>query len=469
MDSVAKPAVGSQGPAGTVPISAASACSRARRMAPPTASATGGGNALPICRYRAVFSPLNRQPHSSRQPCSLVTISQVSRGRRAGSAEAAGAWSATPSPSTPRSAQACLARVGPRSAPPCFFEPPTMVGPISLFHKRVAAVRDGEAGRIDDHVAGFLGAAGRGADGVRKRARTFYVAADVVGEIETYVDSSRSWAVREAQRKGRYERLPGLRVVTTVTRRANPSVRWRERDGASNECPLNDLTVQERMLLFTEGLHGPEPLGLWLNEKGMPFGVHSWEGVFRAANERCERVLTPANRIGLDPHQVFAPYATPHSARHSFALYMLVVLNMLMDQRYGLTEEERLDFRLLYGDPWFMVQQLLGHASRPPVELSCHRKSRRRTRTTLPMMSCPVMNIMVTNCDRRDGTDGAVSARCGRSSGCRSSRFAHSARRGAWAVGPQEPDGWSGSGIGAVSLVPEHVHRLTVPVPRICR
>ena len=61
---------------------------------------------------------------------------------------------------------------------------------------------------------------------------------------------------------------------------------------------------------------------------------------------------------------MFAPYATPHSARHSFALYMLIVLNTLMDQRYGLTEEERRDFGQLYGDPWFMVQQLLGHASR---------------------------------------------------------------------------------------------------------
>jgi hypothetical protein len=35
-----------------------------------------------------------------------------------------------------------------------------------------------------------------------------------------------------------------------------------------------------------------------------------------------------------------------------------------MDQKYGLTPEERRDFRQLYGDPWFMVQQLLGHASR---------------------------------------------------------------------------------------------------------
>jgi hypothetical protein len=43
---------------------------------------------------------------------------------------------------------------------------------------------------------------------------------------------------------------------------------------------------------------------------------------------------------------------------------MLIVLNVLMDQKYGLKEDERLQYRLLYGDPWFMVQQLLGHASR---------------------------------------------------------------------------------------------------------
>ncbi len=47
-------------------------------------------------------------------------------GRRPGP----GASSARPRPSTPSAAQACLARVGPRSAPPCFFEPPTIVGAI---------------------------------------------------------------------------------------------------------------------------------------------------------------------------------------------------------------------------------------------------------------------------------------------------------------------------------------------------
>jgi len=86
--------------------------------------------------------------------------------------------------------------------------------------------------------------------------------------------------------------------------------------------------------------------------------------VFRTANQRCERVLTPPERLRLDPHKVYAPYATVHSARHSFALFMLVVLDRLMDQRYGLTPEERRDFRQLYGDPWFMVQNLLGHATR---------------------------------------------------------------------------------------------------------
>ena len=197
-----------------------------------------------------------------------------------------------------------------------------------------------------------------------KKDRTFYVAADAAGQIGACAGSSRAHAVRSAQRKGLYERIPGLRVVTGVTRRAKAVVRWREQDGTAGELPLRELTTGERMLLFTEGPHGLEPLWLWLSERGMPFAVHSWEGVFRAASQRCERTLVPPGRAGLDPHQVLAPYATPHSARHSFALCMLIVLNTLTDLRYGLNAEERRDFARLCGGPWFMVQQLLGHASR---------------------------------------------------------------------------------------------------------
>ncbi|WP_254708440.1 site-specific integrase [Streptomyces lunaelactis] len=197
-----------------------------------------------------------------------------------------------------------------------------------------------------------------------KKQRAFYVASDAVGDIESYVASSRAWAVRRAQKAGRYDRLPEMRLVTEVTRGLKPKVHWCDHNGVLGELDLNKLTWQERTLLFTDGPHGPEPLWLWLNEQGLPFHPSSWEGVFRTANQRCERVLTPPDRAGLDPHKVYAPYATPHSARHSFSLYMLVVLNHLMDQRYGLSPEERRDFRLLYGDPWFMVQTLLGHASR---------------------------------------------------------------------------------------------------------
>ena len=89
-----------------------------------------------------------------------------------------------------------------------------------------------------------------------KKDRTFYAAAGAIGEIEAYADSSRAWAVAQAQRKGLYERLPGARVVTEVTRRTRPVVRWRGLDGPSGERPLSELTVRERMALLTEGPRG---------------------------------------------------------------------------------------------------------------------------------------------------------------------------------------------------------------------
>jgi hypothetical protein len=125
---------------------------------------------------------------------------------------------------------------------------------------------------------------------------------------------------------------------------------------------LTEADADERMTWFTEGPGGPEPLWLWLNEMGLPFQPHSWNNVFTAANLRCRAVLDEEPERRLDPHRSLAPNATPHSCRHSFALYMLVILHHLMDQRFGLPPEERRDYRLLYGDPWRMVQDLLGHA-----------------------------------------------------------------------------------------------------------
>lgn len=193
-----------------------------------------------------------------------------------------------------------------------------------------------------------------------KKSRSFYTSVRVVDQIQDYMDSSRAWAVRQAQKNGLYEKVP-MRLVTEVAGGLKPRVCWQE-PGGRGERALDLLTWQERATLFVEGPQGPEPLWLWLSERGLPFYPHSWNGVFRTANQRCRQVLTPPGRP--DPHRVYAPYATPHAGRHSFALFMLVVLNHVMDRRYGLSPEERRDFRLLYGDPWFMVQGLLGHASR---------------------------------------------------------------------------------------------------------
>ncbi|WP_329143144.1 site-specific integrase [Streptomyces sp. NBC_01456] len=197
-----------------------------------------------------------------------------------------------------------------------------------------------------------------------KASRTFYCSTEAVRDIESYVESSRAWAVRKAQARGRYDQLADMRLVTEVTPGLRRKVRWRDRDGVLFERPLDSLTWQERATLFTEGADGPEPLWLWLNEAGLPFQPHSWEAVFRTANQRCRAVLEPPADQRRDPHRVYSPYATVHGARHSMALFMLVVLNSLLDRRFGLSPKERRDFALLYGDPWHLVQGLLGHATR---------------------------------------------------------------------------------------------------------
>ncbi len=66
----------------------------------------------------------------------------------------AGALSAIPFPSTPKLAHASLALVGPRSGPPCFKEPPTIVGAISsaaVRHALAPSNRWQRLGRIERH------------------------------------------------------------------------------------------------------------------------------------------------------------------------------------------------------------------------------------------------------------------------------------------------------------------------------
>ncbi|OEJ28866.1 integrase [Streptomyces agglomeratus] len=201
-----------------------------------------------------------------------------------------------------------------------------------------------------------------------KNGRTFYTSLDALGQVETYVQSERAWAVKRAQQMGRYERVAQMRLVTKVTRGRAPRVFWVDRDGVEGHQYLTHLGWRERQLLFIEGPEGPEPAWLWLTEQGLPMLPDRWNTVFTTANLRCEEaLLTPAEReVGRNLRAAEVrgrtPYATPHSTRHSFALYMLIVLNQLMEARFGLTAADRRDFAMLFGDPWWLVKTLLGHA-----------------------------------------------------------------------------------------------------------
>ncbi|MGW0856968.1 integrase [Streptomyces sp. NPDC002690] len=200
-----------------------------------------------------------------------------------------------------------------------------------------------------------------------KRSRTYYTSVDAVGQVEAYIASERAWAIQRAQMKGRYERLPMMRLVTRVTRDLKPKVEWVDVDGVVGGKELSRLDWRERQWLFIEGPDGPEPAWLWLTEQGLPIAPDRWNGVFRNANLRCEEVLLTQQerKVGRDFRLAEVrgktPYATPHSARHSFALYMLILLNELFESRYGLTKQDRRDFALLFGDPWWLVKTLLGH------------------------------------------------------------------------------------------------------------
>lgn len=186
-------------------------------------------------------------------------------------------------------------------------------------------------------------------DAVAKgRGRDFWMASDARRELEGYVVSTRAAAVSRARREGRYEDLPG-KLFVVGRDGARLKVRGRAADPVTT-VTLSQLDARARARLFIEGEGGLEPAMLFLGESGLPMRYESWEAVFAGASRRCARLGVPVS-------------CYPHMLRHSFALRMLVTLLHAFDRRMGLTPDERRDYRLLFGDPWTLVQTLLGHTN----------------------------------------------------------------------------------------------------------
>lgn len=199
--------------------------------------------------------------------------------------------------------------------------------------------------------------AGRVASAVAKTSgRFFYVSRPALVATELYCVTTRAEAVRKAQARGRYDKLEARWIVQSVDNTGRIS--WVDNHGGRFDGSLNDLTDRQRANLYTVGEEGPEPLALWLTESGLPMRYRSWSKVFEQANARCRK-------LGL------GVFCTPHMCRHSFALRMLVSLNLALDRRLGLSPQERREYEELYGNVWLLVRDLLGHKSEVTTREVC--------------------------------------------------------------------------------------------------
>lgn len=180
------------------------------------------------------------------------------------------------------------------------------------------------------------------------RGRDFWISGRTITKIDNYRLSTRREAVRRAHREGRYASLTGLKIIKKIDNRR--IVHYTDRNGESGTVPLDNLDCSGRLDLYIEGEDGLEPWMLWLSESGLPLPYRSWEAVFSTANKRCR-----ALGVGIHCH--------PHMVRHSFALRMLVAIMYAHDRRMGISPQERREYRHLFGDPWVLVQTMLGHAS----------------------------------------------------------------------------------------------------------
>lgn len=190
-----------------------------------------------------------------------------------------------------------------------------------------------------------------------RRPRTFYVLDDALAMVNSYIATSRRAAIERARKSGRYQDV--LTVEVTDMQVSTAGVKFRY----DNSWHHHDhIEIDVRRAMFINTADGSEPLWLWLNEAGMPMLKDTWTDVFKAANMRVAALFDRSRETEAIHRNVRAPRISPHSLRHSFALFMLIALHKSVDARRGNDrtvgyDEER------YRVAWEIVRDLLGHNS----------------------------------------------------------------------------------------------------------
>lgn len=205
----------------------------------------------------------------------------------------------------------------------------------------------------------------------RREGREYRIPRSVLRSVASYTDpveGSRAEAVSRARRAGRYDGLPGTRIVA--------GYHWRRRtlaieagDGVRH-VPADAVGPDERRRLFRRTAdRGLEPVALWLGTDGMPKKAHGWEDTFGDANARVAEAWVAASFPALEgqareDRKAQCPlWCRPHMARHSFALKWFSILSVAWASRVeGFAADELADLRDQLGDIWYQMAGLLGHA-----------------------------------------------------------------------------------------------------------
>jgi site-specific recombinase XerD len=179
-----------------------------------------------------------------------------------------------------------------------------------------------------------------------RSARWVYVPPSLLPELDAYVEIDRAEVIADAQAAGRYK----WRHAWVVEDPREP-VAVQRVEGVVHKLNVVEMGAEQRSHTLLDGPAGLEPVAFWLGESGQPLSVPAWKGIFRDANERCERA-----GVDIECH--------PHALRHSFAVVTLEQLQRgHIDALAELNPEQRRHYTRIFGDPLDWVRRRLGHKS----------------------------------------------------------------------------------------------------------